>query len=111
MASDSLPWTEAGAVRRHAITAEEIARAICPPGVAAVPVWPPHQSAIAVACRQSDHSALVDRVLRFTRGYGGDNGWLADSARLSPAQKHLLDGGRPGPISLICQSTEPGELL
>lgn len=86
------------------ILAEEIARAICPPDVAVVPVWPPPLSAIAVAWRLGDHSVLVDQVLGFVRGYRDANGWLADSPRLSPAQKHLLDGARTRPISLFCRS-------
>lgn len=59
-----------------AVMAEETARAICPPEIAVVPVWPPPLSAIAVAWRQDDRSALADRVLRFIRAYRDNNGWL-----------------------------------
>ena len=89
-----------------AIMAEEIARAICPPDIAVVPVRPPPRSAIAVAWRQGDHCALVDRVLSFIRAYRDNHGWLADSAGLSPAHKHLLDGPGGRPVSLSCQSLE-----
>jgi DNA-binding transcriptional LysR family regulator len=80
------------------ITADEIARAICPPDIAVVPVRPPPLSAIAVAWRRRDQSALVDRVLGFVRGYRDTNGWLADWPRLSPTQKHVLDGPRTRPV-------------
>ena len=89
-----------------AIMAEETARAICPPEIAVVPVRPPPLSAIAVAWRHGDRSALVDRVLGFIRSYRDANGWLADSPRLSPAQKHVLDGPRERRVFLFCLSLE-----
>jgi DNA-binding transcriptional LysR family regulator len=85
-----------------AVMAEEIVRAVCPPDVAVVPVRPPPLSAIAVAWRHRDPSALVGRVLGFIRGYRDANGWLDDSPRLSPAQKHLLDGPGARPVFLFC---------
>lgn len=87
-----------------AVVAEEIARAICPPEVAVVPVRPPPLSAIAVAWRQGDHCTLVDRVLRFIRAYRNNHGWLVDSGHLSPAHKHLLDGPGERPVFLSCRS-------
>jgi DNA-binding transcriptional LysR family regulator len=93
-----------------AIMAEEIARAICPPDIAVVPVRPPPLSAIAVAWRHGDHSALADRVLRFIRGYRDANGWLADSPRLSPTQEHVLDGPTERPVFLSCRTVEPKDV-
>jgi LysR substrate binding domain len=92
-----------------AVMAEETARAVCPPDVAVVPVRPPPLSAIAVAWRYADHSALVDRVLGFIRGYRDANGWLADSPRLSPTQKHVLDG--PGNDRFSCSVDPPSRKM
>jgi DNA-binding transcriptional LysR family regulator len=78
-----------------ALMAEETARAICPPEVAVVPVWPPPQSAIAVAWRHGDQYVLLDRFLRFVRRYRDASGWLAAPARLSSGRKHLLGGRNP----------------
>ena len=98
---DWRPIREATAI---AVTAEETARAICPPDVAVVPVSPPPRSAIAVAWRHADRTALLDRFLGFVRGYRDANGWWADIPGLSLAHKPVLDGARPGPVFLICPS-------
>jgi hypothetical protein len=84
-----LPIRKAGAI---AVSAEETARAICPPDLAVVPICPPPRSAIAVAWRQGDRTALLDRFLGFVRAYRDAHGWAADNLRLSPVGKHLLDG-------------------
>ncbi len=49
--------------------AEQTARGLCPEDVVVVPVQPPPRFAVAVAWRRGDHSALLDRFLRFVRGY------------------------------------------
>ena len=90
---DWLPIRQAGAV---VISAEETARAICPPDLAVVPIGPPPRSAIAVAWRQGDRTALLGRFLGFVRGYRDAHGWTADNQRLSPDGKHLLDGPGSG---------------
>ncbi len=92
-----------------ALMAEETARAVCPPDVAVVPVWPPPRSAIAVAWRHGDRSALLDQFLEFIRGYRDANGWRsADTRRLSQQREHLLDGPGPGPVFLTCRSGAGG---
>ena len=88
-----LPIRQAEAI---AVTAEETARAICPPDVAVVPLRPPPRSAIAVAWRHGDQTALLERFLGFVRSYRDAHGWAADTPRLSPAREHLLDAKQPG---------------
>lgn len=89
-----------------AVMAEETARGICPEDVVVVPVQPPPCSVVAVAWRRGDHSALLDRFLGFVRGYRDTNAWSADTPRLSPPHKHLLDGFLPDPVSWIYQALE-----
>ena len=61
---------------------------------------------VAVAWRRGDHSLLLDRFLGFVRGYRDTNAWSADTPRLSPAHKHLLDGCLADPVSWIYQTLE-----
>jgi DNA-binding transcriptional LysR family regulator len=89
---DWLPIRQQEAI---AVTAEETARAICPPDVAVVPLAPPPRSSIAVAWRHGDRTALLERFLGFIRYYRDANGWLADNPRLSPGRQHLLDAPVP----------------
>jgi DNA-binding transcriptional LysR family regulator len=51
-----------------AVTAEETARGICPPGVAVVPIQSPPGYVLAVAWRRGDQSALLGQFLGFVRG-------------------------------------------
>ena len=62
-----------------AVMTEETARGICPEDVAVVPIQPPPRSAVAVAWRHGDRSALLDRFLSFVRGYRDANAWSADT--------------------------------
>jgi hypothetical protein len=56
---------------------EVTGRAICPEGVAVVPVQPPPQYVLAVAWRADEHGAAVHRFLAHVRAYRDQHGWLA----------------------------------
>jgi DNA-binding transcriptional LysR family regulator len=56
---------------------EVTGRAICPEGVAVVPVQPPPQYVLAVAWRSDEGGAAVHRFLAHVRAFRDQHGWLA----------------------------------
>ena len=69
-----------------AVMTEATARAVCPAGVAVVPIQPPPLYAVALVWRRDERVAAVHRFLSYLRAYRDQHRWIADPQSASPHQ-------------------------
>ena len=98
LGTDWRPIREGTAI---ALMAETTAHAVCPDGIAVVPVQPPPHYVLALAWRHDEHAAAAHQLLEYMRRYRDQHAWITD-AGVAPLTD---DHGPSRPAAAIVAAT------